>query len=687
MVKKTDIEKAQEEQEDKYHDELAEFVLNQFDRAKKHRDGTGITQSILDGIRRYRGKYDGGELCKFDGISFYRNATGMLCRSAYNWLKDAYFNAQDKPWTLEPTPIPELPEDMENELRKAIQTTLESQIRAAQAQPPVPGQPPVNRPDDPKKVENIVKNLKNTAMQLSLEAAAESTKAMEKVITDQLIEAGFRDTLSEFLNDIPIYPYAVMKGPIVKNKTVPTWRGNKFVFKDIPVYEVERVDPINIYLSPDSTGPDDGEFIIEEMQVSLASLNASRKLKGFITDAIDLVIYNQRHNKRKIEDVTEDVAEMIDHDAVDRTEAGSEGYTFTVFEYHGRVTGEQLISFMEDSDDDLERALNDTTVKIETEWGMIDPYEDYECIIRVCNGAVIMFRFNDAIPVPGRGYFMTSCYKVPGSPAGESITSVVADEQDEMNLCIRARAFNNGMSSGPIAEVDVSRFGDTDAPESIEPWDVFPVTTNTAQNNNAAAAIRFTHIPNVSAELNRTAEEIWDKMHRISGIPPYMYGDNQGSAQTLGAFSLQYAGATKGIKTIISNIDNDIIEKLITRMYYFNMVFHDDPTIKADCKVNVRGSAGLIAQEQRQSRPLELLQALGPVLAQLDPQKALALANETLSESGYDPATFGTATGNAEAEMAARMVGPQQAQPPLDGRSGAAQGVAQLPNLPPQMMG
>lgn len=683
--RKSDIDDAQEQQEEKYHDELADFVMRQFDRARSHRDSTGISAAIVDGIRRYRGKYDNSELCKFDGITFYRNATGMLCRSAYNWLKDAYFNAQDKPWTLEPTPIPELPDSMKKTLNEAIANNLRSQL---QVQEPVPGQAPImaNGPQSPEMIEEIIKNLRNTAMELSMKAAGESTKGMEKVISDQLIEAGFRDTLSEFLLDIPIFPYAVMKGPIIKNKVLPQWKGDKFVFKEVPVYEVERIDPINIYLSPDSTDGDDGEFIIEEIPTTLSSLNASRNLKGFYKDAIDLVIYNQRHNKAKIEDASASAKEMEDFDGVDRTEQGSEGYMFTVYEYSGRISGEQLIMFTEDYEDDLEEALNDSSKKVDTEWGKIDPYEDYECIIRVCNGAVIMLRFNDAIPIPGRGYFITSCYKVPGSPSGDSVASVIADEQDELNLCIRSRAYNNGMSSGPIAEVDLSRFNETDAPENIEPWDVFPVTTNTAQNNNSAPAIRFTNIPNVAQNLTNVAEEIWDKMHRISGIPPYMYGDARGSAPTLGAFSLQYAGATKGIKTIISNIDNDIIEKLITRFYYFNMVYHEDGSIKADCKVNVRGSAGLIAQEQRQARPLELLQALGPVLAQLDPSKAMALANETLSESGYDPSTFGTIQGQAQVEAANRMVG-VQGRPPIDGRSAPAQGVAESANLPPQRMG
>ena len=221
--------------------------------------------------------------------------------------------------------------------------------------------------------------------------------------------------------------------------------------------------------------------------------------------------------------------------------------------------------------------------------------------------------------------------------------------------------------------------------KNIEPWSVFPVTTDTTRNNNSAPAIRFTNIPNVGADLTAIMEEVWEKAHRISGIPPYMFGDGQGAAPTLGAFSLQYAAATKGIKTIIANIDNDIVEKLIQQMYYYNMYYHEDESIKADARVNVRGAAGLIAQEQRQARPLELLQALGPILAQMQPESALALANETLRESGYDPASLGQSSAQREANN--RLVEPT-GQPQVDGRSGNVQNQiegGQLPATPPQV--
>ena len=648
------LEKEVERQEEENLDDLANYVMDCFDRAKSHRDEIGVTEAITDSLRRFRGKYTCDEMTKFQGISVYRGLTGMLVRSAFSWLKDAYFNAQDRPWTLEPTPEPALPERIQEELAEAIEAELAASIGDPSA---MTGMPSSDR-------RMMIDQLRNSASTIALNYASESAKGMTKVIEDQLLEANFRDILSEHLLDVCIFPYAVLKGPVIRRKQVPIWDKNRYVFKYESRYEVDRVNPLNLYPSPDSTNTQDGEFLIELMPMSRARLNEAKKLKDFSKNAINLVIASSdshsRQSKLRVDD-----NDQTDLDGVGRSDRANDGSMFDVYEYNGRIPGEYLIDFMEE-EGKLDKAI-DKFESVETDWGMIDPYEDYESTIWVCNNVVVMARLNKAQPIPYRPYYVTSAFKIPGSIYGECIPMIIADFQDELNTAARSRMFNMGMSSGPIVEADISRFRENEVPEAIRPWSVIPVQTDSARNNNSAPALRFTNVPDNSGPLTSVMEEVWEKAHRVSGIPPYMYGDNQGAANTLGAFSLQYAAATKGIKTIISNIDNDVIEKLIQQMYYYNMYYNDDESIKADAHVNVRGASGLIAQEQRQARPLELLQALGPILAQMDPETALALANETLSESGYDKKTLGRS--GAEKEASNRLV--QNSNPPQpDGRSG-----------------
>lgn len=662
---------AAEEQEEDHYDDLAQFIMRNFERARRHRDSIGVTESIKDCLERYRSKYDCEELMKFDGIDLYIPMTHMMVETAYSWLKDAYFNAQDKPWTLEPTPEPELPDDLKAELETAIESQL------VQALGPTG---PLGLEQAPRQTRSLIEKLRNTASEMAFNFAMESSKGMSKVIEDQLTEAEFNLILHEIIKDFLIYPYCVVKGPVIKNKTVPVWDKNKYKFKETQGYYVERVDPRNFFFSPDSTDAQDGEFVVEIMNMSRSNLNIAKKMKGFDEDAINLVIEEADMKYSRQAELRVDDNDYESLDGVGREMHDTNGYIFDVYAYHGRISGQHILEFHE-MDSESDKAMEDfDTVDTKSDWGVVDPYEDYEVEVWVSNGVVVMLRENAAKPIPHRPYYSTSAYKVPGSAYGTSIPMIVADHQDEVNTAARARKYNMGMSSGPIVEADVSRFTDNKVPDQIMPWDVYPVQTNSMQGNNAAPALRFNNIPSQARELTQVMVDVWERAHSIAGIPPYMYGESQGAAPTLGAFSLQYAGATKRIKTMISNLDHDIIEKLIQQMYYYNMIYHDDEFIKADAKVHVRGSAGLIAQEQRQARPLELLQALGPILAQMQPETALALANETLRESGYDPQSLGSSS--AEKEASNRLIGENTQPPPTDGRSGNADQIPQQANLP-----
>ena len=662
----SDIEKESDRQEEKHYDNLADHVMSCFDRAKQHRDGVGITDSITDSLQRYRGKYDCDENAKFQGINIYRGMTGMLVRSLNAWLKDAYFNAEDRPWTLEPTPDPELPEFLQEELDVLIYSKIQEQLQASG----FGNVNPITR--------NEISKLRNTASQMAMDYANESAKGMGRLIEDQLTEAGFKDVFQEFLLNICIFPYAVMKGPVVKMQTNPVWQNNRYKFVEKAAYGIENLEPINFYLSPDAKSVQDGEYTIEISQYTRARLLKAGKLKGFSKEAIKFVLAEAGRNARRAE-LMQDDGEMEDLDGVDRGDNGlNNDQNFTVYIYHGRISGELLLEYLE-KEDKIQDAMEDFEGTVKTDIGDINPYDDYETQLWVVNGTVIMARLTEPNPIPLRPYYITSAYKIPGSPYGESLPGVIADLQDELNTAARSRMYNMGMSSGPVVEVDMSRMPDNEVPDQIHPWSVIPVSSNTMQGNNSAPAVRFTNITNISQGLTAVMEEVWEKAHRVSGIPPYMYGDSRGSAPTLGAFSLQYAGATKGVKSIIANIDTDVIEKMVSQFYYFNMYYHDDESIKADAKVKVRGASGLIAQEQRQARPLELLQALGPILAQMQPETALALANETIKQSGYDPASLGAI--GAEAEAMNRMVGTNQ--PQVDGRSGNVQQQVEGQQLPP----
>lgn len=659
-----EIDKAREEQEDYLFDGLSQYILVCYDRAKTHRETHGIDEQITMCLRAYKSAYSSEEKAKFDGIAVYRGLTGMLCRTAESWLEDAYAMVEDKPWTLDPTPIPTLPKVMRQALEGAIRDRLNQMLSATGLSV-----------SDQQRYD-IVRALKQEAETMAQEDASKALVGMDKKIQDQLIEGGWRDEFSKFRHDVMIYPTAVLKQGVFRKVKKAIWNGDDMEVVDEVVRVVERVAAADCYPSPDSTTAQDGEYFIERMRMSRSSLLKCIDLPYFFREALRLVLYDFPQGTTEHDGTNNRMAWL---EAVDPDDKN----IYYVYDFHGRVAGEDILAFY-DAEDDADIAKRDDGV-VETPIGDIDPFGTYEVNAWLCGGKVIRLLMSPD-PLEQRPYLSSSYCKVPGSFWGMSIPVLLESLQSELNTAARSRAFNMALASGPLVEIDVDRLPSDDKPDHLEPWRIYYTTG--AAGSGSAPAVRFNQANSNSAELTAVMEETWLKGHDIVGLPPYTYGQNQGAARTLGAFSMQYNSATKGIKRVIGNIDRDVIEPLIAAYYYFNMFNDEDPGIKADAQIIARGTVGLIRKEAEQQQPLEILGQLGPIMEKY-PQAVDFLIRDFFVQRGYDPERLGIVPNST-----ALALGPQAGQPgstdpagsaqlpgvPVDGRSGGAAAVMnQLP--------
>src|SRR5690606_22176682 len=96
-----------------------------------------------------------------------------------------------------------------------------------------------------------------------------------------------------------------------------------------------------------------------------------------------------------------------------------------------------------------------------------------------------------------------------------------------------------------------------------------------------------------------------------SGIPKYLQGENPGggAGRTASGLSMMMSNAGKSIKQVVSNIDNGVLRPLLERLHFWNMRFGDDPDLKGDVEIHVRGANALVAKESAQVRRNEFLAA------------------------------------------------------------------------------
>ena len=143
---------------------LVSFVDNQFSIFARHRDGaSGWSDRMVNAMRIFKGEYDSqklAEIRRFGGSDIYARVVATKCRGATSLLRDVYVNV-DKPWGLEATPDPVLPDDIMADVNNLIQVEVATMVRLGER--PTPDQ-----------IRDRVNGLLASAKRASISAAATS---------------------------------------------------------------------------------------------------------------------------------------------------------------------------------------------------------------------------------------------------------------------------------------------------------------------------------------------------------------------------------------------------------------------------------------------------------------------------------------------------------------------------------
>ncbi len=165
-----------------------------------------------------------------------------------------------------------------------------------------------------------------------------------------------------------------------------------------------------------------------------------------------------------------------------------------------------------------------------------------------------------------------------------------------------------------MAEVDKDRV-DTKLP--IYPWRQIESTSMQMKNEGPAVAY---YQPQMHAESLINAFMFFSKLLDEMTVPAYAQGASQSgvTAGTATVFTQLLAAASRSIKAVVANIDDDIITPYITMCYDLNNTSETDHTVMGDVRIVAKGLHGLLAKEQQAQRKIEYLQvAMTPVLSQI----------------------------------------------------------------------
>jgi len=641
---------------------LGAYVRTQFDIFKRHRDSVGISDRLLRALRTFNGQYSTEqlhEIKKFGGSEVYARIISMKCRGASSLLRDVYLNTE-RTWGLSPPPDPEIDPGVIDSIAQLVEAESVSMEGMGQ-------------PIDMTMLRDRATQLTEAARQAAKKKAAQQTIVAEDKLDELLIAGNFYKALSEIISDVPLFPYAVLKGPVIRVVPDVAWVDGQPKVEDKARMFWQRVSPFDIWWTPGVTDAEDGE-IIERIRLTRGDLNDLLDLPGYNHDAIREIL--DQYGRAGLQDAWDATdSERADQESREDPVSNESGM-ITGLEYHGNVQGRLL----------REYGMTDKDVP--------DELRDYYVQAWVVGRHVIKVQMS---PSPRRRhpYFITSFEKVPGTPVGNGLPDILADIESVCNASLRALVNNLSIASGPQVVVNDDRVAPGADGEEMYPWKRWHVSNDpmTGRGGTAEKPVDFFQ-PNSNAnELLGVYEKFSSIADEISAIPRYLSGSGVGggAGRTASGLAMLMGNASKVLQTVAANVDRDILEPCLTSLYEMVMLTDESHMISGEESIRVLGVNVAIQRETQRSRQLEFLTAtMNPVDVQIiGPRGRATVLREVARTLGIDGGDIVPSDEELEAQQkAAAQAAQAQGQPGFGGMGEqAAEGQGAKPSEPNGDMG
>jgi len=560
---------------------LASHLLNHWSSAKNTK--WFVEERLLKCLRQRKGKYDPDDLNAiraFGGSEIYMMLTSVKCRSIEAMVRDVMLPSGEKPWGIDPTPVPDLPVEEEMELAQQVQGEVE--MIMANFGPEVV---------TPEMIDMRLWELRDEKRQETMKVAKKEASRIERDIEDNFREGGFYDELSLFIKDFATYPTAFLKGPVVRRKRTLVWEPGpdgkmkpSMGYKNVRTWK--RVSAFDIYMSAGAKGINDG-YLIERQRLRQSDLMAMKGVDGFDDASIDQVLLEYRSGTLKDWLWTDQERANLEFRPNEQEDPQA---VIECLEYHGEVPGSLLL-----------------------EWGMKrnkigNPAEPVSIVAMLIGRYVVMARINED-PLKSKPYFSASFESSNDSLWGIAPPELMEDCQRVCNATARALVNNMAIASGPQVEVHRDRLDGGENIEKLYPWKIWKTKSDPIGNNREA--VHF-YQPNPMTEaLIGVYEYFFGQASEQVGVPAYEQGVGSaasGAGQTAHGLSMLMNAASRIIKDAIMSIDAHVIKKIV-HSTWVHILLNDNTDYEGDIEIVARASEYLIVAEQLQARRNEWLMA------------------------------------------------------------------------------
>jgi hypothetical protein len=533
---------------------------------------------MLNSLRQREGKYTQSKLAAIrqgGGSEIKMMLTDVKCRAAEAMVLDVFFGSGERPFSFEPTALPDIPE----ELLAVI--SEEAMIELQQVVDVIP-----NEKDVRERVEFYVQEVKKRAK----DQAKKACRAMEDAVDDEFQEGDWYEAMPEVISDLITLKAAILRGPETNMVNQLVWQPNPGrpnsvtpQVERVPKRKFYAVSPFDIYPSPEARTFDEGT-LIQRRRIAPHVLYDMIGVEGFDEQAIRTAIKNYGESGYK---------DWLWHD-FERSQLEGRPYE------HIYGTG---------TDIDVLECWTQVSGKKLKEWGLKnieDEEKYYEANCWLVGNVVIRATLNDD-PLGKRPYHADSFVRIRNSPWGRGVPEIMSDLQDMCDAAARAISNNMGLASGPQVEVEVDRLADGEKVTKIHPWRIWQ-TTASKVGGGINPAVRF-YQPDTNVQALMAVFQFFSNLaDEYTGLPKYQYGSGEtgGAGRTASGLSMLMNATSRLFKQVISHVDNIIGS--CAKLTHRNVLMYDEAIEnKGDVRVIAKASQALLHREAQQMRIIETL--------------------------------------------------------------------------------
>ena len=488
-----------------------------------------------------------------------------------------------------------------------------------------------------------------------------AARRLEKLILDQIEESNGSVELRSAIFEACLLGTGIIKGPFTYNKTLhkytDTGNGREYAPETVKVPKMEFVSIWDFYPDPNARNMEEAEFVIQRHRLNRNQVLDLANRPFFNKQAImDCVRMGAKYNKKSWE---------TDIDLEKSQYPDIESNRFEVLEYWGTIDA------MSAREEGLE--LDES----------IDDIEEFQ--VNVCMIRDIVIRIVENPFKPFRTPYQSFVYeKNPYTFFGIGVPENMDDAQQIMNGHARMAIDNLALAGNLIFDVDESALA------SNQTMEVFPGKIFKRQAGSPGQSIYGLKFPNTAVENMQMFDKFRQLADESTGLPSYSHGQTgvQSMTRTASGMSMLMGAASLNIKTVIKNIDDQLIKPLGEALFQWNMQFYEgDLPIHGDLEIKATGSSSLMKKEVRSQRLTMFLQTVqNPAIAPF--VRMSEVIKELAHSLDLDPAEI--LNTKDEAEIYAKIIGQQNAnkgtspEAPIPGELGAMGGDG---GVPPQTPG